>query len=100
MLKFDFFHNETSFWIKIKTIFLISQVLSFRLKKQTSKNVADTTFNILEKLVDILHFIIIWVIFQQFSCRDLKAVAFLIFFKKIKDYWRLMKCPSERINKL
>ena len=36
---------ELSKWNK-KTFFLVSQVLSFRHKKQTSKNVADTTFNI------------------------------------------------------
>ena len=30
---------------KQKTFFLVSQVLYFRLKKQTSKNVADTVFN-------------------------------------------------------
>ena len=30
--------------MKQKTIFLISQVLSFRFKKQPSKNVVDTTF--------------------------------------------------------
>ena len=30
-------------WNK-KTLFLVSQILSFRLKKQTSKNIADTTF--------------------------------------------------------
>ena len=28
-----------------KTFFQVSQVLSFRLEKQTSENVADTTFN-------------------------------------------------------
>ena len=27
-------------------LFLVSQVLSFRLKKQTNKNIADTTFNV------------------------------------------------------
>ena len=36
--------NEKNFQSEIKTIF-VSQVLSFRLTKQTSKNVADTTFN-------------------------------------------------------
>ena len=30
----------------ISTFFLASQVLSFRHKKQTNKNVADTTFNL------------------------------------------------------
>ena len=32
------------FWSEIKALSLIWQVLSFRFKKQTSKNVADTTF--------------------------------------------------------
>ena len=29
-----------------KAFFLVSQVLSFRLTKQTSKNIADTTFKV------------------------------------------------------
>ena len=33
-----------AFKVKQKTFFLVSQVLSFRYKKQTSKNVVDTTF--------------------------------------------------------
>ena len=32
--------------MKQKTFFLVSQVLSFRRKKQTSKNVVDTTFKL------------------------------------------------------
>ena len=42
--KFDYLKNEKSFQSEIKTCFLVSQVLSFRRKKQTSENVADTTF--------------------------------------------------------
>ena len=34
-----------AFEVKQKTFFQVSQVLSFRFEKQTSKNVADTTFN-------------------------------------------------------
>ena len=37
---------KRAFEVKEKTFFFVSQVLSFRLEKQTSKNVADTTFNI------------------------------------------------------
>ena len=39
--------------MKKKTFFLVSQVLSVRLKKQTSRNVTDTTFEIfnVKKLV-------------------------------------------------
>ena len=44
ILNFDFLDNNKSFWSEIKTFFLVSQVPSFRVKKQTSKNVADTTF--------------------------------------------------------
>ena len=46
-MKFDFLENGKSFWSEIKIIFpsLISKVILFRLKKQTSKKVADTTFN-------------------------------------------------------
>ena len=36
--------------MKQKTVFLVSQALSFSLLKQTSKNVADTTFNETPKL--------------------------------------------------
>ena len=43
-----------AFEVKLKTFFLVSKVLCFRHAKQTSKNVADTTFNMrnifLEKL--------------------------------------------------
>ena len=49
MLKFDYFKNEKSFRSEIKAFFLVSQVLSFRHTKQTSKNVADTTFKYLKK---------------------------------------------------
>ena len=38
------------------------------------------TCQYLLKLVNISHFLIIWVILQQFSHRDLKLVAFLIIF--------------------
>ena len=34
--------------MKQKTFFLVSQVLSSRLKKQTSKHVADTTFKVIK----------------------------------------------------
>ena len=49
MLKFDYLKNETSFWSEIKSIFLVSQVLSVSHTKQTSKNVADTTFKDLKE---------------------------------------------------
>ena len=35
--------TELSWWNK-KTFFFVSQVLSFRYKKQTNRNLADTTF--------------------------------------------------------
>ena len=41
-----FSRTKRAFEVKQKTFFLVWQVLSFRLKKQTSTNVADTTFNI------------------------------------------------------
>ena len=40
--------NKKSFGSEIN-IFLVSQVLSFRYTKQTSKNVADTTFKVIPK---------------------------------------------------
>ena len=36
---------KRAFEVKQKTFSVVSQVLSFRHTKQTSKNVADTTFN-------------------------------------------------------
>ena len=41
---FDYLKNEKSFRSEIKNIFTFSQVLCFRLTKQTSKNVVDTAF--------------------------------------------------------
>ena len=37
--------TKRAFEVKSKTFFFVSKVLSFRHAKQTSKNVADTTFN-------------------------------------------------------
>ena len=39
-----FSRTKRAFEVKQKTFFLVSQVLSFRVEKQTSKNAADTTF--------------------------------------------------------
>ena len=39
-----FLRMKGAFEAKWKTFFKVSQLLSFRLEKQTSKNVADTTF--------------------------------------------------------
>ena len=36
---------KRGFEVKRKTFFLVSQILSFRFKQQSSKNVPDTTFN-------------------------------------------------------
>ena len=45
MSKVDYLKNKKSFQSEIQSIFfLVSQVLSVRHTKQTSKNVADTTF--------------------------------------------------------
>ena len=44
MLKSDYLKNAKSFRREIKSIFLVSPLLFFRHTKQTSKNVADTTF--------------------------------------------------------
>ena len=45
-VKIDYLKNEKSFQSEIKNIFLVLKVLSFRHTKQTSKNVADTTFKL------------------------------------------------------
>ena len=39
---------KRAFEVEQKIFFFVSQVASFRLTKQTSKNVADTTFKYLE----------------------------------------------------
>ena len=41
-------------WNK-KAFFLVSQVLSFRIEKQTSKNVVDTTVKLLQNKADSIH---------------------------------------------
>ena len=41
---FDYLKNQRNFHSEIKNIFLVSQMLSFRHNKQTSRNIADTTF--------------------------------------------------------
>ena len=43
-LKFDYLKCEKSFLSEIKIFFLVSKMPSFRLTKQSSKYVADTTF--------------------------------------------------------
>ena len=43
-LKFDYSKTKRAFEVKYKTSFLVIQGLLFRHTKQTSKNVADTTF--------------------------------------------------------
>ena len=47
-LKFDYLKNEKSFRSKIRIIFIVLQVLSFKLTKQTIKNVVDATFKSFE----------------------------------------------------
>ena len=42
-LKLDYLKNKKSFRSEIKTIFFVSQVVSFRLAKHIRKIVADTT---------------------------------------------------------
>ena len=42
---FDFLENGKNFRSENKKLSKVSKVLSFRLKKQTSKNLVDTTFN-------------------------------------------------------
>ena len=44
ILKFDFLKNDKSFWSEIKNILLCLTSALLKLKKQTSKNVADATF--------------------------------------------------------
>ena len=59
-LKFDYLKNEKSFQSEIKMFFLVSKVPSFRYKKQTGKNVADTTSRNLSKalFLNVYHHIV------------------------------------------
>ena len=60
-LEFDYLNNEKNFRIEIKkTFFLALTVLSFRLIKQTSKNIADTTFNqlLISRVLNILQYLL------------------------------------------
>ena len=43
-LKFDYLKNKKNFRSEVKIFFFVSQMLSFRHTKQTTKNAADTTF--------------------------------------------------------
>ena len=45
MLKLDFLENKKNFRSEIKIFSQVSQLLSVRHEKQTSKNLVDTTFN-------------------------------------------------------
>ena len=55
-VKFDYLKNEKSFRNQIKTFFLVSQVLSFRHTKQTSKNEAEATFKFLQVVLRVCCF--------------------------------------------
>ena len=58
--------TKRAFKVKWKTFFLAWQVLLFKLKKQTSKNVADTT-NVIYGGLKMLETIITEVTFTEFS---------------------------------
>ena len=62
-LKVDYLKNE-------KVFFLISQVLSFRHTKQTSKNVAGTTFNNIHQWNSFLITYLSFLISQNFTKRS------------------------------
>ena len=67
ILKFDFLENEKNLWSKKKNFFfLIEQVLSLRLKKQSSKNVADTAFNVKQVKQKPFEVCITWKVFLEF----------------------------------
>ena len=64
IMKCGFLESEKSFWCEIKKKnFQVSQVSFIRLEKQTSKNVADTTFkNLVVKKVQIKYLSIMIII--------------------------------------
>ena len=93
ILKFDFLEAEKSFWIETKFFFLVSQVLSVRLKKQTSKNVMDTTF---KKTWGNL-----WMLWVRFYSFELSEDSFMEFLSK-QLHWsaftlQWQKCHKEKI---
>ena len=44
IVNFEYLKQEKGFEKKYKTFFLVAKVLSFRIKKQNSKNISDITF--------------------------------------------------------
>ena len=72
---FDIF-SRTKRAFEVKNIFLVSQKLSFRLEKQTSKNVVNATFNKLSITISIS-----WPSFMSklFNIQDVfKSVLYLM----------------------
>ena len=80
-MKFEDLKFFDIFWrtkraFEVKNIFLVSQKLSFRLKKQTSKNVVNVTFNKLSITISIS-----WPSFMSklFNIQDVfKSVLYLM----------------------
>ena len=75
-LKFFDIFSRTKRAFEVKNIFLVSQKLSFRLKKQTSKNVVNVTFNKLSITISIS-----WPSFMSklFNIQDVfKSVLYLM----------------------
>ena len=75
-LKFFDIFSRTKRAFEVKNIFLVSQKLSFRLEKQTSKNVVNATFNKLSITISIS-----WPSFMSklFNIQDVfKSVLYLM----------------------
>ena len=72
--------TKRAFEVKQKTFFLVSKMLSFRYTKQSSKNVADTTFKWIMK-------IIIFVLWGQISL-------------KISNFHLILSFSNEKIKKI
>ena len=75
-LKFFDIFSRTKRAFEAKNIFLVSQKLSFRLEKQTSKNVVNATFNKLSITISIS-----WPSFMSklFNIQDVfKSVLYLM----------------------
>ena len=75
-LKFFDIFSRTKRAFEVKNIFLVSQKLSFRLEKQTSKNLVNATFNKLSITISIS-----WPSFMSklFNIQDVfKSVLYLM----------------------
>ena len=80
-LKFDYLEKEKSFQSEIKTFFLVFKMLFFRHAKQTSKNIAETTFKDSYLILLSLHDFLSKQILESSDSNDIKVWEFWLFYE-------------------